>query len=229
MSIGKWQLVESRLMPPSSSCDSLINRQRGGNVIAEPFFRIVYSFRRVWESETAASLQTRCMIVPKCLCQLPRQSPSMCCIDTCLRFCAYRVNELCRVGFMSQQVTDDQINWSKASASSWISSGNRGFAGASQRCHCSRTLNVASSKDGYNTHTRIQHSYYSHQLNADRLLFFSAAPRLHESSFVMILDPYPRWLNYRLFSQPATSIYITAPDRKLFIPCRLFRHSSAEN
>lgn len=97
-------------MPPSSSCDSLINRLRGGNVIAEPFFWIVYSFRRVWESETAASLQTRCMIVPKCLCQLPRQSPSMCCIDTCLRFCAYRVNELCRVGFMSQQVTDDQIN-----------------------------------------------------------------------------------------------------------------------
>lgn len=72
-----------------------------------------------------------------CTCQLHA------CVPVCVYVCVCRLEELWRVGFMSQQVTDDQINWSRASASSWICSGDLDSAGASQRYHCSRTLTIS--------------------------------------------------------------------------------------
>lgn len=107
-------------MPQSFSCDSPINRLRGGIVIAEPFLRVcicrnVY----VWESETITSLQMCCMHVSEhmlawsayvCACQLHACVPACVHVDACLCVCVCRLEELWRVGFMSQQVTDDQIN-----------------------------------------------------------------------------------------------------------------------
>ena len=133
-SVGKCKLVESRLKPRTSSCDPPINELEVGKCHSWAFPHLMCSCKGapMWASEPAASLQT-CRIRVSTRWVFNVYSTCLC--AALMPVCVRRLNELWRVGFMSQQVTDDQINWSRAPAFSGISSMGQGFAGASRWCH----------------------------------------------------------------------------------------------
>lgn len=104
-------------MPQSFSCDSPISGLRGGIVIAEPFLRVCEGVN-IWGERdgffTSHVLQSECILacsvyVPANYVPASRYVSVMCRFD-CVCVCVCRLEQLWMVGFMSQQVTDDQIN-----------------------------------------------------------------------------------------------------------------------
>lgn len=84
-------------MPQSSSYDSPINRLRGGIVVASLSSGCVCVCRGVGKWRRLLHPCGKGVYAYTCVC-------------VCVCVCVCRLEELWRVGFMSQQVTDDQIN-----------------------------------------------------------------------------------------------------------------------
>lgn len=151
-------------MPQSFSHDSPINRLRGGIVIAEPFFRVCMC-RRVRQF-----LRFKCAVCMWVRVFMYLSTPCMCvCVHMRLSVC--RLERLWRVGFMSQQVTDDQINWSRPPAG--LAAGTRTLQvpqnGATAAALWPSPLKKKRGKKQWHTHTCSVGSYHSHHLNADYL------------------------------------------------------------